>query len=81
MAGRTAGKTFVMHSQDPADVRQHLDLLRLEHDLAVSIGLDNDPAYMADLQQQLATYEAAWVGVAVTELAVGRGVREGRPQG
>ena len=81
MAERTAGKTFVMNSQDPAEVRQHLDLLRLEHDLAVSIGLDNDPVYMADLQQQLATYEAAWVGVAVTELAVGRGVREGRPQG
>ena len=70
-----------MHSQDPADVRQRLDLLRLEHDLAVSIGLDNDPAYMADLEQQLATYEAAWIGAAVTELAVGRAEREGRPQG
>lgn len=81
MAEGTAGMTFVMHSQDPADVRQHLDLLRLERDLAVSIGLDNDPAYMADLQQQLATYEAAWVGAAVTELAVARGAREGRPQG
>jgi hypothetical protein len=81
LAGRTAGNTFVMHSQDPADVRQHLDLLRLEHDLAVSIGLDNDPVYMADLQQQLATYEAAWVGVEVTQLAVSRGEREGRPQG
>jgi hypothetical protein len=81
LAGRTAGKTFVMHSQDPSDVRQQLDLLRLEHDLAVSIGLDNDPVYMADLQQQLATYEAAWVGAAVTQLAVSRAEREGRAQG
>jgi hypothetical protein len=36
---------------------------------------------MADLQQQLATYEAAWVGAAVTEIAVSRAEREGRPQG
>lgn len=70
-----------MHPQDPAAVRQHLDLLRMEHDLAVAIGLDHDPAYMADLQHQLATYEAAWVGAAVTELAVTRGQQQGRPQG
>jgi hypothetical protein len=81
LAERTAGKTVGMHSQDPAEVRQHLDLLRLEHELAVSIGLDNDPAYMADLAQQLATYEVAWVGAAVTEIAVGRAERDGRPQG
>jgi hypothetical protein len=70
-----------MHPQDPSGVREQLALLRLERDLAVSIGLDNDPAYMADLQQQLATYEAAWVGAAVTEIAVGRAERAGRPQG
>lgn len=70
-----------MHPQDPADVRQHLDLLRMEHDLAVAIGLDNDAAYMADLQHQLATYEAAWIGAAVTELAIIRGQQQGRPQG
>ena len=81
MAERSAGKTFDMHSQDPAEVRQHLDLLRMEHDLAVSIGLDNDPVYMADLEQQLARYEAAWVGAAVTEIAVSRAERLGRPQG
>lgn len=69
-----------MH-QDPADVRQHLDLLRMEHELAVAIGLDNDPAYMADLKHQLATYEAAWVAAAVTEIAVRRAEQQGRPQG
>ena len=75
------GQTDVMHSQDPSDVRQHLDLLRMEHELAVAIGLDSDAAYMADLQQQLATYQAAWVGAAVTEIAVSRAEQLGRPQG
>ena len=70
-----------MHHQDPGDVRQHLDLLRMEHDLAVAIGLDNDPVYMADLEHQLATYEAAWVGAAVTEIAVSRAGQQGRQQG
>ena len=45
-----------MQSEDPAEVRQHLDLLRMEHELAVAIGLDNDPVYMADLEHQLATW-------------------------
>ena len=70
-----------MQSDDPAEVRQHLDLLRLEHELAVSIGLDSDPVYMADLQHQLATWEAAWVAAAVTEIAVSRAVLQGRAHG
>ena len=70
-----------MTPQDPADVRHHLDLLRMEHDLAVAIGLDGDPVYMADLEHQLATCEAAWVGAAVTQIAVTRAGQQGRPQG
>ena len=70
-----------MQSDDPAEVRQHLDLLRLEHRLAVSIGLDSDPVYMADLEHQLATWEAAWVAAAVTEIAVSRAVLRGRSHG
>ena len=70
-----------MQTDDPGEVRQHLDLLRLEHELAVSIGLDSDPVYMADLQHQLATWEAAWVAAAVTELAVSRAVLRGRSHG
>ena len=70
-----------MSPQDPSDVRQTLDLLRMEHDLAVAIGLDNDPVYMADLEHQLATYEAAWIGAAVTEMAVSRAEQQGRLQG
>ena len=70
-----------MQSEDPAIVRHQLDLLRMEHELAMAIGLDNDPVYMADLEHQLATWEAAWVGAAVTELAVSRAVQQGRLQG
>ena len=70
-----------MECDDPAEVRQRLELLRIEHELAVSIGLDADPEYMADLERQLEIWEAAWVGAAVTELAVTRAQAHGRPQG
>jgi len=70
-----------MERDDPSAVRQHLELLRIEHQLAVSIGLDADPEYMADLEHQLEIWEAAWVGAAVTELAVRRAELRGRPQG
>ena len=70
-----------MESHDPSTVRQRLELLRIEHQLAVSIGLDADPEYMADLEHQLEIWEAAWVGAAVTQLAVRRAELRGRPQG
>ena len=70
-----------MECDDPAEVRQRLELLRIEHELAVSIGLDADPEYMADLERQLEIWEAAWVGAAVTQLAVTRALSGGRPQG
>ncbi|MDP2709639.1 MAG: hypothetical protein Q8O56_00350 [Solirubrobacteraceae bacterium] len=70
-----------MQFDDPADVRQRLDLLRTEHELAISIGLDADPVYMADLERQLATWEAAWIGAVVTERAVMLGQARGLQQG
>ena len=70
-----------MECDDPAEVRQRLELLRIEHELAVSIGLDADPEYMADLERQLEIWEAAWVGAAVTQIAVRRARSRGRPQG
>jgi len=66
---------------DPAEVRERLEMLRIEHELAVSIGLDADPAYMADLRRQLATWEAAWIAATVTAVAVSRAEQRGRPQG
>jgi hypothetical protein len=66
---------------DPSEVRERLELLRIEHELARSIGLDEDAEYMADLERQLATLEAAWVGARVTEIAVTQAELLGRPQG
>jgi hypothetical protein len=36
---------------------------------------------MADLKRQLATWEAAWVGARVTQIAVKRSQQRGRGQG
>ncbi|MEA2131564.1 MAG: hypothetical protein QOJ85_4455 [Solirubrobacteraceae bacterium] len=66
---------------DPSEVRERLELLRIEHELACSIGLDEDAEYMADLERQLALLEAAWVGARVTEIAVTRAEDAGRQQG
>lgn len=70
-----------MEREDPSEVRQQLELLRIEHQLAAAIGLDADPEYMADLERQLQIWEAAWIGAAVTEIAVNRALELGRPQG
>ncbi len=70
-----------MSYSDPSEVRERLELLRVERQLARSIGLDADPEYMADLEHQLATLEAAWTGARVTEIAVTRAESLGRQQG
>jgi hypothetical protein len=66
---------------DPSELRERLELLRIEHELACAIGLDDDAEYMADLKRQLATWEAAWIGARVTEIAVRRAQERGRPAG
>ena len=55
-----------------ADVKSHLDLLFEERALAQANGLACDVAYMADLNDEIATCHAAYVGAAVTEIAVFR---------
>lgn len=70
-----------MSYSDPSEVRERLELLRVERQLARSIGLDADEEYMADLENQLAALEAAWIGARVTEIAVTRAEATGRPQG
>jgi hypothetical protein len=52
-----------------SDVKQHLDLLYAERVLAVQVGLAVDGAYMADLEDEIASCRAAFVGAAVTEIA------------
>jgi hypothetical protein len=68
-------------ASDPADLRERLDLLRVERELARAVGLDADAAYMAALERELAVWEAAWIGAVVTEIAVARAGVSGRPQG
>ncbi len=70
-----------MRYSDPSEVRDRLQLLRVERELACSIGLDQDAVYMADLEAQLATLEAVWIGARVTEIAVTQAEYLGRPQG
>jgi len=54
------------------DVKRHLDLLHEERMLAIEIGLASDGAYMADLEEEITACRAAYVGAAVTEIAVMR---------
>jgi hypothetical protein len=53
-----------------SEVRQHLMLLGEERVLAHEAGLDHDRAYMADLDDEIAQYRAAYIGAAVTEIAM-----------
>jgi hypothetical protein len=49
--------------------RTHLAELREELAAAVEVGLADPPAYHADLQEEMAIAEAAYVVAAVTEIA------------
>lgn len=49
--------------------RTHLATLREELAAAVAAGLADHPAYQADLQQEMATAEVAYIAAAVTEIA------------
>ena len=68
-------------AMNATEVRQHLMLLHEERVLAHEAGLDHDPAYMADLDDEIAAYRSAYVGAAVTELALLRADLDGRNQG
>lgn len=64
-----------------SDIRQRLRLLGEERVLAFECGLDRDPAYMADLDDEIATTQSAFVGQAVTEIACLRAAIDGRLHG
>jgi hypothetical protein len=64
-----------------ADIRRHLEELYVERELARCEGLADDPAYMADLEHDIAGSRSAYVGTAVTEIAILRGELSGRNQG
>ena len=64
-----------------AELRERIALLASERAMASLSGLDNDPAYMADLQADIVAASATYVGVAVTEIASLRGQLSGRIHG
>jgi hypothetical protein len=63
------------------EIRVHLFDLALERLTAAQMGLSADRHYMADLEEEIAAYRAAYVGAAVTEIAVLRGELFGRDTG
>jgi hypothetical protein len=62
-------------------VRNHLLLLAEERVLAHENGLGADPAYMTDLENEIATTRDVYVGAAVTEIALLRAEFDGANHG
>lgn len=60
-----------------AEMREHLQLLRLERALADTA----DTVYVSDLEDEIATTQTAYVGAAVTEIASLRGQLSGQAHG
>ena len=54
------------------EIRAQLDRLHLERLEAEATGLISCAAYMADLEDEIAECRAAYVGAAVTEIAIVR---------
>jgi hypothetical protein len=63
------------------DVKHRLDLLHTERALALSTPLRDDPAYMADLDEEILATRHAWISSAVLEIARLRENLGGAPQG
>ena len=61
----------------------HIQLQELEAERALAAieGLASNPAYMADLDDEIAATRSAYVGAAVTEIATLRGELNGRQLG
>ncbi len=51
------------------ETQRHLQQLHAERALALIEGLDSCPAYMADLDEEIAAAHSAYVAMAVTEIA------------
>jgi hypothetical protein len=63
------------------EARSQLGELEAERALAVSTPLAGVEAYMADLEDEIATLRSVYVGAAVTEIASLRGELFGTQQG
>jgi len=65
-----------MPTRSAADIR-----LKLELAIALDTALRHDPAYMADLREEIVATQHAFVGSAVAEIATLRGQLAGRQVG
>lgn len=63
------------------DMHIHLKSLQAERALASIEGLAGESAYMADLDEEIAATQSAYVGAAVTEIAGLRGQLWGKQHG
>jgi hypothetical protein len=63
------------------EIRAHLLELAQERIEAERVGLSANPAYMADLEDEIVTYRRALLGASVTEIAILRGELFGREFG
>jgi hypothetical protein len=59
-----------MITSTTSDLQRRLEELESERMLASLIGLAADPAYTADLKSEIDAVREAYVGAAVTEIAV-----------
>ena len=64
-----------------ADLVERLAELQAERAAASLCGLVNEPRYMEDLEDEIQTCTAAYVGASVTEIAVLRAALDGKLQG
>ena len=65
----------------PVQIRRRLMELAEERFAAEDIGLDADPAYMADLEAEVLEYRLALAQAQIVEIAVLRGELFGRDVG
>ena len=70
-----------MTAQSAIDIREHLELLETERALAMQTSLRDDPAYMADLREEIVATRHAFVGSAVVEIASFRAALSGAQVG
>jgi hypothetical protein len=70
-----------MIAQSATDIRQQLELLESERAAALATALRDDPAYMADLREEIHAMRHAYIGSAVMEIASLRAQLSGPQQG
>jgi hypothetical protein len=70
-----------MSTRTASDLHDHLQLLHQERVLALGTTLAEDPAYMADLEEEIVATRHAYVGSAVVEIARVRGGLQGELRG